>query len=1004
MEREREAERIEDALADVSAGRGRALLVEGDPGSGRSAVLGVVRESARGAGLLVLTARGSTEERQVPYGVCLQLFEALLEEEPPGGRTAERVRALLEPAGRPTEAEVDALVRELHRLTLRLAARSPLALVVDDLQWADEPSLRFLTHLANRLDDRPVLLAVAMTAPHTDGPAARAADLLARLAPTASLWLAPLTPAGTETVVRGHWPEPPRERFATVCHELTGGNPLLLRELCAEAAGDGIEPDPAHLGRLRTTLPRGVVRRTRLRLAGLSREAARLAEALAVFGDSGATVDEAARAADLPPDAAHTAAAEAVAAGLLRDEEHLRLAQPLLRTAVLALTPQAVRERAHGAAARALAARNAPLPAVGEHLLHTPPAGDPWAESVLRGAARQAVTEGRADRSVLLLRRALREQAPATREYDLLAELGAAALAAGSPEALAYLRQALEKAPSPATRVATGLHYAHALAREHRHPAALSLLGELAAALPGGDERLRTRLDAVTALLSLGQVETRAGARALVHSRYPARSAAGPDATLLRALRLVVDRDNGATASTLVRQVGSMLRITQFPVDGLTGLPSVHLVVCVLAATGRLSEARGLLLDTLPHSTDLRAAEHQPDSVALHAMLSYGLGRLDEAERQARAVLALRARGWPPGMGVAVASSVLGHVLLDRGETEAAERVLRDGVPPGKLPGHLLFSPTLEARARLCAESGRLDEALEVWRHARRLTSDGRLGLRVTGGWHHVALALIVAGREDEAAPVLRLETETAQEFGAAVPLALAHRVNGALRGGSRGVEELQRAVTLLQSAEQPLELAAALVQLGSAERRSGQRAAARRSLCRGREIARERGAAVLADLADTELRVLGSRGVRGGNDRLTPSERRVAELASTGLSNREIARGLYVSVKTVEWHLSHVYRKLGVRSRRELAPALARSAGRPDGASAHQRTAETAHGQQDPDRRDAGARRQRAQQPGRVRRPQAQTARGVDGVTERVGTGDQLEPEGHAVHRGECA
>lgn len=1001
MEREREAERVRDALSDVAAGRGRALLVEGNPGSGRSAVLGGIRESARGAGLLVLTARGSTEESAVPYGICLQLFEALLEEDPPGDRTAERVRGLLEPAGRPAQAEADALVRELHRLTLRLAARSPLALVVDDMQWADEPSLRFLTYLANRLDDRSVLLAVAMTAPHTDGPAARAADLLAGLGPTASLWLAPLTPAGTETVVRGHWREPPRERFAAVCHELTGGNPLLLRELCAEAVDDGIEPDPAHLGRLRTTLPRGVVRRTRLRLAGLGPDAALLTEAVAVFGDTGATVDEAARAADLPPDAAHEAVAEAVATGLLRDEEHLRLAQPLLRTAVLALTPQAVRERAHGAAARALAARNAPLPLVGEHLLHTPPAGDPWAESVLRGAARQALTDGRADRSVLLLRRALREQTPHTREYDLLAELGAAALSAGSPEALVHLRQALEKAPTPATRVATGLHYAHALAREHRHPAALSLLGELAASLPAGDERLRTRLDAVTALLSLGQVETRAGARALVYSRYPARNASGPDATLLRALRLVVDRDNGATASTLVRQVGSMLRITRFPVDGLTGLPSVHLVVCVLAATGRLSEARGLLLETLPHSTDIRAAEHQPDSVALHAMLSYGLGRLHDAERQARAVLALRSRGWPPGLGVAVAASVLGHVLLDRGETETAERVLCDGLPPGKPPGHLLFAPTLEARARLCAELGRLDEALEAWRHARRLTSDGRLGLRVTGAWQHVALALIVAGREEEARHVLQRETETAQEFGAAVPLALVHRVSGALRGGGRGLEELQRAVELLQSAEQPLELAVALVQLGSAQRRAGQRAAARRSLCRGREIARERGASVLADWADTELRVLGARAVRGGGDRLTPSERRVAEQAAAGLSNREIARGLYVSVKTVEWHLSHVYRKLGVRSRRELVPALARAAGGP---SAHQRPAEPAHGQQDPDRRDAGARGQRAQQPGRARRPQAQPPRGVDGVTERVGPGDELKPERHAVHRGECA
>ncbi|MDF3149385.1 LuxR family transcriptional regulator, partial [Streptomyces sp. T21Q-yed] len=580
---------------------------------------------------------------------------------------------------------------------------------------------------------------------------------------------------------------------------------------------------------------------------------------------------------------------------------------------------------------------------------------------VLRGAARQTLADGRADKSVQLLRRALREQAPTTREYDLLTELGAAALAAESPEALPHLRQAMEKAPTATTRVATGLHYARALTREHRHPAALALLRELSCSLPSGEERLRTRLDAITALVSLASVGTRADARALVHSRYPARTAGGPEATLLRALRLVVDRDHGATASTLVRQINSMLRITEFAPDGLTGLPAVHLVVCVLACTGRLSEARGLLLDTLPHSTDTRAAEHQSDSVGLQAMLAYGLGELDDAERYARAVLDLRADDRPPGLGVPLAASVLGHVLLERGDREAAGRVLRDSVPSGKPPEQLLFAPLWEARARLCAELGRLDEALDIWRHARWLTSDGRLGLRVTGAWHHVALALIVAGREDEARAMIRRETESAQELGAPVPLALVHRVDGALGGGSHGLEELQRAVALLSPSEQPLQLAAALVQLGSVQRRSRQRAAARRSLTQGREIARECGARALVELAEAEMRVLGARPVRGGINRLTPSEQRVAELARAGVPNREIARGLFVSVKTVEWHLSHVYRKLGVRSRHELPSVLPQETDAPAPASAHQRPPEPPHRQQDAERRDSGTRGQGA-------------------------------------------
>ena len=166
----------------------------------------------------------------------------------------------------------------------------------------------------------------------------------------------------------------------------------------------------------------------------------------------------------------------------------------------------------------------------------------------------------------------------------------------------------------------------------------------------------------------------------------------------------------------------------------------------------------------------------------------------------------------------------------------------------------------------------------------------------------------------------------------AATAAASCRRIGGALRvlglveGGERGLDLLRRSVETLQSSPALLWRAQAQVDLGTALRRDGQDRPAREFLREGMELAHRCGATPLADLAIAELRAAGGRPRRRagvGADALTTSERRVAELAAGGVSNKEIAQSLFVTLRTVELHLSNAYNKLQIRSRHELAAAL---------------------------------------------------------------------------------
>ena len=203
-------------------------------------------------------------------------------------------------------------------------------------------------------------------------------------------------------------------------------------------------------------------------------------------------------------------------------------------------------------------------------------------------------------------------------------------------------------------------------------------------------------------------------------------------------------------------------------------------------------------------------------------------------------------------------------------------------------------------------------------------------------GW--AAEGLRRLDRNDEARALAVEELALARRWGDPNAIGASLRVLGLVEGGEEGIGRLRAAVEVLAGSEARLEHARALVDLGAALRRANQRAEARERLRDSVDLARRVGALGLARRANEEIAATGARPrkvLQTGVDALTASERRVAQLAAEGMSNKEIAQTLFVTIKTVEVHLSHAYRKLGISSRAQLDKVLLTPAPSPAPASA---------------------------------------------------------------------
>jgi DNA-binding CsgD family transcriptional regulator len=299
-------------------------------------------------------------------------------------------------------------------------------------------------------------------------------------------------------------------------------------------------------------------------------------------------------------------------------------------------------------------------------------------------------------------------------------------------------------------------------------------------------------------------------------------------------------------------------------------------------------------------------------------------GWLPEAVSRAEHAWDLHARAvgaWPRGPLLYMRM----EAWLEQGRLDAAEAAaaLLDGLdePPSYVPRLFPFC----SRGLLRIAQGRFAEALTDLSYVE---SFAPVSNPVVLPWRaRAATALTALGRRDEAGALLEEDARLARSFGTPRAVGRSLRATGAFVGGDAGIEHFAESVKVLRDCPSGLEQAHALVALGSALRRRGSRSDATKPLREGLDLAERSGAIPLAERARRELADAGARPhrpARFGRDQLTPSELRVAQLAAEGLSNKQIAQTLFVSLRTVETHLTHAYGKLDVRARAALAGALA--------------------------------------------------------------------------------
>jgi ATP/maltotriose-dependent transcriptional regulator MalT len=274
--------------------------------------------------------------------------------------------------------------------------------------------------------------------------------------------------------------------------------------------------------------------------------------------------------------------------------------------------------------------------------------------------------------------------------------------------------------------------------------------------------------------------------------------------------------------------------------------------------------------------------------------------------------------------------ALLIDVLIEGGELSRAEQELASSGLTGELPDSYWYAQLYFSRGCLRVAQGRTregaEELLELTRRLERWGLHGNPGTPAAG---QAARALAALGETDTARHLAEAELAKGRRWATPGTIGSALATRGVVEGGDAGAELLREAVGLLERSPARLEHARALTDLGATLRRAGRRSDAREPLRAGFALARRCGAVSLAKRAHGELGATGEklrRFVPIGVESLTPSERRIAEMAADGRTNREIAQELFLTLKTVETHLSHTYRKLDIESRQGLPEALDRS------------------------------------------------------------------------------
>ena len=920
LEREVELARLERACDCVRGGVGRVVVVEGPAGIGKSELLAVIRASANARGFVVLGARGSEFEAEIGFGVARQLFEPMLR-----ASSDEERRRLLDGVARVGaralgvggEPPVDrfAAIHGLFWLCSNRAERGPLVVAVDDVQWADDPSLAWLGYLGRRVGDLPLLLVLGLRSGDPGGERAELAQLVGD-GGAQRLVLGPLSAAAVGEIVSGQLDKGAEESFCAAVSELSGGNPLFVRELLAAAREERLPARCDSLPALELIAPVAVGTSVLARLGRLGAESVALARAVAVLG-AGAEVVLAARLADMDPAVAELTADRLAAAQILAPARPLEFFHPLIGAAVLEDVAPGARRVAHRRAAELLDGRGeGSLPRVAAHLLACGPAGDRWVVQRLADAAREALDRGAPEIAASYARRALSEPPEAAQGAALLLSLGIGEWRAGQPDAIAHLEQAVATAGDDhRALISASGRLARAYYVTDRAERAVEVLERALVAVGNTDARLALRLEANIAIIGMMDERTAPAAwRRAEESHGRLRTLADPPVELLMMLAYHAARANrAAEAEELADRA---LACEPYPPPR-----EINMLIAALTLIERYDVLQRLCEDLLASARRRGAMQELAGISAWRAGAWYNRGALADAEADARWALE-----HAEGVQRIRAVAELIRVLIERDELEEAEAALEQFVDP-RTSSSIEVPRCLFARGQLRVAQGRLQEALDDFLECGQRYERLRLSRRTAVQWRaEAALAHAALGNVGEARRLVNEQLELARAFGRPWTLGISLRVYGLVEGGDPGLALLREAIKTLERSQSHLELARALSDHGAALRRSGRRVQARTQLERALDLAHRCGARRIANQARAELTAAGAKPRRDaitGRDALTAGELRVARLAAEGLTNREIAQALFITTRTAKVHLGRVYHKLGITRREQLLGAL---------------------------------------------------------------------------------
>jgi len=961
---------LDAALADLTTGRGGVVALQAPAGLGKTALLQAVRDRARELGFLVLSARGGVTERDFSFGVVRQLVQPLTaragpDRSGPAGTVARLLADLMAGSAPWPQESPYPVLDALYRLVVNVSAAERTVLLVDDVHWADEPSARFLGFLARRIGSLPVAMVVTSW---SDGQVQdESLDQIVEPGVTRTLEPKRLSSQAAAQLVRHGFGAEASGDFCAVCYALTGGSPLFLTELIRLLAEAGAHPDAAGVTMVRARGPDVLRRHVASRLRRHHQDARGLARAVAVLGDH-VPLGLAASACGLSPSSAASAAGRLVCDAVFDQADPPSFIHPSVRETVLTAEPLGWHDDYLDKLDDALAESGTQAVRTAAQLLRAAPAGRPERVAVLLEAAEQAWLLGSPRGAAVFLRRARDEPPPRGLRAEVCRLLGICQ--AGSlaiEDADRSLREAVKLAEPGPQRAWCA--YALALLRAAcgAPGEAVDLLagaiGELAVTGQGTD---RDGQDLAACLAAELAGTARADlSRAQELPGYLRSMLARPDVPAP-----VVNAHLALAAVFEGRPVHDGALLARRALAG-AGLPpqgsAFWTAIQVLIITDCLDEAEASLRNVL--GTSLRTGMLAPLSLA-HAYLArvaYLRGDIALAEEQ---VAAGASGAVKPSEALPVLDATRIELLVQAGQLDRAEALIEQGaLAQGRRPGTAAQLWLLGARTQLRIALGDSAAALADATMCGQLYRQWGAELVLDVPWRlQAATACLRMGDAARAAWFADEQLRLARAARAARPLGMALRTAAEIADWD--ITLLAEAVTALERTSASLELVLTLEQWGRALTRAGQQAKGRAVLGRAARLAArcrawvtaERLGSLLAGNGAASGRLDGAAGsARGtvpgsgqnsvpastavnaqdskavgagggkrqlepaghGADALTPAELRIARLVASGLSNRQIAERLYLSGKTIETHLSHVYRKLDVTSRTQLALRL---------------------------------------------------------------------------------